>query len=1114
MSKHFITIIGILSLLVRATAFAAVPTAPTIDHPREYDTYPGHYKYDLEVQSDDVGFVGELTHLHSDWELRTATGGDGTLLDSSYDDSTNKTSWTIDNTKLGGTDTLYIRHRHANADGDSAWTETEFTTIGNGLVTGLPPYLLQNGYQHNEFVEKGLIPVTLYDNYNGSDRCADTGLVDCKNVINHVIQVAQDFSMSVFFDTGTYLTSGMITGRQTTTVSTTQTVNLIGSYAGAQPTILLANNAADVTVLDRSVEYDNTSNPNPVIWMWNKHPSCTSEPCVEYNGNLFASTIRNIKVDVGDSNPGACGVFHPGAQGSSMSDVTVDATGGFCGFWGGLPNVGGGSVNLTVTGGRYGIYFDQGRRPTSMTNVTLTGQTTAAVRLEDVYSAVFTGLKIEIPAAPAIIIEQNYGNGSGSLVIHDGRIEITGASGGTIINNTEGQAVYLNNVYMKGPAGQVLNAIQSGAESAIALDSTGNWHTVDEYFYNDQKSEGWKGSVFNAWNLIDGVRTQTAEPISSPTSLDSGAPPSNLQSKHSWGTLPDFEDGDVQDVVNDLGVDNTGHTDVTAALQAAIKGNDKLFFPRGKYTISAPLLLDDGTYFMGLTNSSVDIRPISTWLPTSQTYLLITVDDSDASVFIGDLNLRWEHRYYDNDYFGVLRHQAGAGSVIRNLFDKYISWIKDPNGLIAKPHLRYYFTNNAAGKVYGWSSFYADRTKNEDMHSLMIENCDGPLIFYDFNPEHYQCPSATSGCYSVGIKNSSNIKIYAVKDEHGKRQWLQIEDSTNIAIYGYNGQNNAYGKVLKAVSTTPDASDNLLFAIISPQYESSDYMYVEDNTGTDYYINGSEHIGLYKKGTFVDFGMCVPATPTISDPSASETNVEVAREVNSSAYADQSGCTTTHVSSDWEICSDTNCYSVTIYTYNDVTNKITWTPTLPTNSSLYIRVRHTNANGDSDWSPSVFFQTVGSIPAGGSISLLISGDNNIAKWLIVDCKSEEAVGIKDASGATGNKIYNTTIVNCGTSGMDVDESVEVKNVLIRNNAGSDIDINTGKTVTASNNAIQDSAKTGAGTYTSGTSDFSKPNPFFWASSDISPNCSIGRPSSFSFLVSSVISFPLTISPCL
>ena len=133
---------------------------------------------------------------------------------------------------------------------------------------------------------------------------------------------------------------------------------------------------------------------------------------------------------------------------------------------------------------------------------------------------------------------------------------------------------------------------------------------------------------------------------------------------------------------------------------------------------------------------------------------------------------------------------------------------------------------------------------------------------------------------------------------------------------------------------------------------------------------------------------------------------------------------------------------------------------------------------------------------------------------MVDCGSEEAVGIKDASGATGNKIYNTTIVNCGTSGMDVDESVEVKNVLIRNNAGSDIDINTGKTVTASNNAIQDSAKTGAGTYTSGTSDFSKPNPFFWASSDISPNCSIGRPSSFSFLVSSVISFPLTISPCL
>jgi hypothetical protein len=63
----------------------------------------------------------------------------------------------------------------------------------------------------------------------------------------------------------------------------------------------------------------------------------------------------------------------------------------------------------------------------------------------------------------------------------------------------------------------------------------------------------------------------------------------------------------------------------------------------------------------------------------------------------------------------------------------------------------------------------------------------------------------------------------------------------------------------------------------------------------------------------------------------------------------------------------------------------------------------------------------------------------------------------------------------GLSGLP---QVIAKNVLLNNNAGPDIDIATGKTVTASNNSIQDSAKVGDGTYDSGTSDFSKSEIFY------------------------------------
>jgi len=72
-----------------AADVGAAPTAPTIDHPRDGGTYPSYRSYDLEVQSDDVGFVGTGTHKHSDWEFRDASGGGGNLLQSSYNDSTN-----------------------------------------------------------------------------------------------------------------------------------------------------------------------------------------------------------------------------------------------------------------------------------------------------------------------------------------------------------------------------------------------------------------------------------------------------------------------------------------------------------------------------------------------------------------------------------------------------------------------------------------------------------------------------------------------------------------------------------------------------------------------------------------------------------------------------------------------------------------------------------------------------------------------------------------------------------------------------------------------------------------------------------------------------------------
>lgn len=1133
--------------LLSSLAIAAVPTAPTIDHPQNKGKFPAYFKDDLRVETDDVGFIGDGSHESSDWEWRSSSGGGtgdcagigGAVLYSSCH-SPNKLTWTIPASYIGAAGTYYVRVRHTNVSGDSSWTEHEVELTNNGIVTELPSYLLESGKQHDSLVEKGFIPVTYYHNWNGVDKCDNTFNEDCKNVINHVISIAHEFNMTTFFPAGTYKTSGLIQAKSEWHISRYKSPNMQGSYAGAQPTIKLAattpsetfNNNPSCTnqqvVLNPqctrsgypwscctgvgtgncydpypcctgagtgscnyTVQYDDDNYPNPVIWVWNEHDTCWAEhgpdvPCDDPMGNNFNTTIRNIKVDTND-HEGACAIFFKGPQGSSLGDFTADVTNSFCGIWRARPTAGGGTTNLSITGGKYGIYFDESGRPGNYANVTLTGQTVAAIRLEDVQPTVFTGLSITKAAAPAIITEENWGQGSGTLIIHDGKIEIT-TTGGTIISNAEGQPIYLRNVYMKGPSGQSLNAVQSGSESAVALDTTGNWNRIDEYSYTNQQSEG----GFTTYNIISGGSNRTPEPISPPDiSWNVGTPPSDLLSRHSWGTIPDPEDvenpGDVEDVVNDLGIDNTGETDVTTDLQNAIDTYDKLYFPRGNYLISATLDLDDDSYLFGLSDSSVHIRQSSTWQPTDQAFLVRTPDSSDANIFFSDMSLR----YYNPtavsypslyDWMGCYHHRAGPGSVIRSIDCMWSNYVADAKGQETQPHVRYLFSGNAAGKIYGWTEVQAGRTDNAGYHSLKIYNCDGPLIFYDFNPEH---AVGNTTRYDALIESSSNVKIYAIKDEHDNRGWLEIVDSQNIMVLGYNGINvRSSGYTgLKIRETGGLVNADILIYGLNPQYTGASYTLYVDNVGVeDNYLLGTWHLALFKKGEFTDFGMCVPATPSITNPTASEVDVPLDDTMTSTAFADQSGCSTSHISSDWEIDTTDEFLSPDTYSYSSETNKTTWTPGLPENGELYIRVRHTNLNGDSAWSAPIYFETEGDAPAGGTEAVLLSGDNNVIKWSIINCEGEEITGVK-ITGA-GNSIYNSNIVNCGVTGLDVDADATVKNVILRDNAGEDLNVDTGITLTCSNMSIEDSDY-GNGTLDGCSGDLSSLDPRLSASNIIS-----------------------------
>lgn len=995
MKKLFIILFAIL--YITAPVHADVPDAPVIDHPRSHDWFPA-YDYDLVVQSDDVGYVGDGTHLSSDWELRTASGGGGTLVTYSYDDAVNLTQWTISSSflslyKSGYWWTRYIRHRHTNSAGDSAWTEVEFTVdnykLGN-IVTGLPPYILLNGYQHNEYVAKGLLPVTLYHNWNGSDKCTNDGVEDCKNVINHVITEAQAFAMTVFFPTGTYRTTGLIQGRLSiygNAHTRTRTVNLLGSYAGAKPTIVLDNSAGSEVVFNKTITYNSASTPNPVVWIWHDELACTNaEPCSTNQGNLFNSSIRNIKIVTG-TNAGACGLFFNGPQGSYIQDVEIDATGGYCGLYNSRTTAGGGTTNFKVTNGEYGIYQTQTGRPGTFANVELTGQGSRAIYFEDPKVSIFTGLKIEIDDAPAIETGRSYLEAESALIIQDGRIDITGASGGTVIDNSSGAGIYLKNVYMQGPAGQALNAIQSGAESAVALDSTGNWHRINEYAYTVQGAGGDGG--WDSRNIIDGDKNSTAEPANSKT-LNAGSPPTDLFTKHGISGLPDFEDVDVYDALNDLGMDNTGYTDISSALQNALNSYSKVFLPRGWWNLGSGITMNDGNYLFGLNNANTIVFPDISWHPTSQVFLITTPNDADAFIFLGDMQLRFRHNTLAYDWFGLYNHKSGRRSIIKNTSD-YETLYEDLD--VTNAHVRYLYSDNAGGRIYGWHSNEGHSTLNQDYHHLKIYGTSQPLLFYDHNPEDRDCWSSDDEWGDTLIQSASNVMLYGTKDEHWCAQWIHIIDSTNIALMGYEGQNppatdlgcsygspcTGYGPFAKVISTTPGASDDILGVQMYPQYQITDRQFEEDNPGTDYILTGVQAMGLYRKGTFVDFTICAPVAPTWTAPTdnCGGSGCSINPTTTSSNFVAAGGCD--HYVSHWQIvldsdsdylCTDESWASPLFedISITDLESNDTFAVNLIPSTKYCGRVRYGVLLSDRTyyygaWSTAVNFETLGSPPA-------------------------------------------------------------------------------------------------------------------------------------------------------
>lgn len=161
------------------------------------------------------------------------------------------------------------------------------------------------------------------------------GIIDDTAAIKSAIAAANLARRVVYLHPGTYLVSDTLELRQDP-LTTNQIEagrghpgqTLLGSYCGAErPTIRLADGTAPQTD-----EQTVAAEPFPLVLLWRPRSASSASPDDDDSSHTYDLVVRNVRLVLGD-NPGAVGVRHNGAEGSSVSEVTINATGAFAGLY-------------------------------------------------------------------------------------------------------------------------------------------------------------------------------------------------------------------------------------------------------------------------------------------------------------------------------------------------------------------------------------------------------------------------------------------------------------------------------------------------------------------------------------------------------------------------------------------------------------------------------------------------------------------------------------------------------------------------------------------------------------------------------------------------------------
>jgi hypothetical protein len=601
-----------------------------------------------------------------------------------------------------------------------------------------------------------------------------SGKNDSTDAIQKAVNDARDFQYVCFFPKGVYLVSDTISCEQTAYklararahdggtqhywADRNRPCILIGSKKDGRP--LLKINPA-------SAKFQDKTNPRPLIWIWaqtrNDVPG-TDEPewGKEQSNISFNQCFRGIDIDV-SGHPGAAGIKYAGSQGCTLEDVKINAEGAFAGMLN-CPGQGGGTYNIEVNGGDYGLWADQEARFPMLAGLVCRNQKKAFVHHAGlVVPLLIAGFDFEGNPECAVSLADNKA-GTGTTLV-DGIISFT-KPGGRIFAVKQDENLVLENVFCR-------NAETVVGGETLPLSGDG-WTRIGHFARCNKNSKSWYDGELTGKTLF--VQSKTP-----------AAPDWNqIKKKHLWdeSSFPFFEDSDAVNI-KDLGAKGDGVSDDTAVFKAALKEHSKIFVPRGIYMISDTLVLGKDTALFGAARIISDIRAKDGW-GGENTPMITTVDDKDAGTCLANLSVS---RRNTATHLASLHWKAGRRSIVRDVYSDLIWFTSSVSG--GKLIYSCFITGSGGGRWYAVNNnegIYAMQTGNSGYRNLMIQGTTEPLAIYALNTERI-----VAG-YQSEIQNAKNVTIYYYKSEASilgthnmQTPVIKISRSDNISIYNVSG---------------------------------------------------------------------------------------------------------------------------------------------------------------------------------------------------------------------------------------------------------------------------------------------------------------------------------------